>query len=931
MNRRGLLIRLITIAVVSMFLIVPTATEVATADAIDTFASGKSVETYDFSSSGMKDTIQLRVPVDGTVISGMLDVTGLAHSNYEYPTAVRVFMGILNNEIYRFQGPGYGSMGFQYMLVDGTTSNTVVYESSGSDDSMVVRLPRGATVQTAELRLTGELQDAGWAEPVRLSQQVGANTVPISVGYRSTPQLLDYDGDGDLDLLSGGYVSNPSQYLFYYENTGNSTHPKWSMDMTDFSDLATAGWYYSVPRLVDLDQDKDYDMVFGQYYGTLLLYWNTGSATSPTWSSDGTGVDSVFYGIDEGYYATPDFADMDNDGDDDMAYGRYAYTGGESNVGVSSYRNDYNNNVYSWTTHNFFGGVNTDSYSAPNLVDFDGDGDFDLFVGYYNGTIGYYENTGSKAKPKWTQVKKVQSDIDIGSLASPSVGDLDGDGDLDMVIGSSDGYFYYYENLKSYPTNVSVDVGADGDTEKSISGALSKATTVSGLENEFQSHIKASGRPSWRDEWGNEFDDITLKFSSESAGRLVIDQLRIVYSYTKPTHNFGDALAGYIEANKGSADDEGYLKVPIIVMSSTAGKVQLDNLKVVIDRAPKWSTIPSIYGIDEDTKDMSLIDLRDYLVDDFDAIDKLKLQVVQVDQVGIVEVSLQSGHFVGVDAETGTANDNWNGKVTAYAVAWDTRNQQATSNKFTIEVRPVNDPPTLKATLPGEIMEDSKFEGKLAFSDVDGDPLKLEASGLPGGMKMTEEGLLSWTPTNDDVGEYTVTFKVSDPSGLSAELTWTFRVVNVNDPPTITLPGEITVTEGKPYYLNVGQGISDVDNDISELKVVVDGASGWAQFDGSTGIATIQYPKESGITEDELYVRVMDPEGAVATAIVRIRVIRVEKLDLFGIPDQYGVENEKWTLDIKPYLYNVDDWNKLVITTSSPKYITVSGTKLRTP
>jgi hypothetical protein len=928
MRRQNLITRIGVLVVAMMFLIVPTGTtDVALADTIDTFASGNSEETYNFSASGMKDTIYLNVPVDGTVISGTLDVTGMNNGVYSYPTNVRVFMGILNNEIYRFQGPAIGSMGYQNRFNDGSTKKTLVFEDAGTDQTLKIRLPSGADVETAEIRIAGGIQDAGWEAPVRLSQQVGSNTVPLSVGYRSSPQLLDYDGDGDLDLLSGGRAQNPNQFLFYYENTGNKTHPVWSENMDDFSSISTAGSWYSTPRLVDLDGDNDLDMVFGTYYGTIYLYWNTGSAANPTWSRNSTGVDGVFYGIDEGYYASPDFADVDNDGDLDMAYGRWAWQGGSSNVGVSSYRNDYNNGVYSWTTHNFFGGIGTDQYSSPHLVDFDADGDYDIFVGYYNGTVGYYENTGTKAKPKWTNVPKVEGNIDIGSMAGPTVGDLDGDGDLDLVIGSSDGYFYFYENLKSFPVNPKIDVGADGDNEFTFTGEYMNTTIKKNMDDEFESHIQGPGRPAWRDAYGNEFYDVTLKISSDSPGRLVLDRIRITYSYTKTSLDFGEALAGYIKANEDKADDEGNLLVPIIVSSSSPGMVKLSKLKVVIDRAPKWSTIPNTYAIDEDTKNMQLIDLHDYVIDDFDSVGKLTLEVIQLNQKGIVEVTLNDGHYVAVDSKTGSANDNWYGKVTVYAIAWDSRNQATETNKFTIQVRPVNDAPVLEAGLPMMLNEDGTFTYRLDATDVDGDVLLFEAQGMPSGMTLSEDGIIEWTPGNDDVGNYTVIFKVTDPSGESSEITWSFTVVNINDPPTIKLPKEITVTEGQPFFLDISDSIDDIDNSISQLTVSVVSGSDWAQYDPDDMMITILFPKESGWDKDHLTITVKDPEGASVTAEILINVIRVEKLALIGIPDQQAVEEDTWTLDIKPYLYNVEDWNKLVITTSS-SYVVVDGTRL---
>ncbi|NIP36119.1 MAG: hypothetical protein GWN18_14315, partial [Thermoplasmata archaeon] len=66
-----------------------------------------------------------------------------------------------------------------------------------------------------------------------------------------------------------------------------------------------------------------------------------------------------------------------------------------------------------------------------------------------------------------------------------------------------------------------------------------------------------------------------------------------------------------------------------------------------------------------------------------------------------VIVTLEDGRYVGVDAETGEANDNWHGTVTVQVKAWDGLGQKAESNKFTVTIRPVNDPPVMGEGPPG--------------------------------------------------------------------------------------------------------------------------------------------------------------------------------------------------------------------------------------
>jgi hypothetical protein len=894
------------------------------AETITTFAGGSSDVTLTLTAGNQNTDASLMVPVDGTVTEAYFHVTGMDAGSYTYPNRLQVHVGAVGSPVYMWQNRFYSPMGFQDRFTDFSTSVDITYEDVGYDNSYKVRLPAGAKITSAELKVTGLEFDAGWDYPVKLSHKVGNNVVPINTGGRPGPQLIDYDGDGDLDMLTGGYQwqGGSINWIWLFENIGNKSVPKWEQDTDYFGIDYNYAYIYSVPRLVDLDDDGDNDLVLGQYTGTLRVFWNTGTNANPTWSNNGTGRDSVFYGIDEGYYATPDFGDMDDDDDLDLAYGRYASTG-EANVGVSSYENKYSSGTWSWSTSNFFGGITTDQASAPCIIDYDGDGDLDMFVGNYNGTVSYYENTGTKSNPKWTFDPDGGGNIDVGQWARPSLGDLDDDGDLDLIVGAMDGAYYFYEKIISSPVDPAMDIGDDGDDEWTYSGELETTVTVNNLATELESHLK--GTYSHQDNWGNKFHDVPINFTSTSPGVLRIDQIRIVYEYKAKTTDFTAILNNYIAANKDKANDEGLLKVPIIVASGTNGKLKLSDLRVVVDRSPVISPIPDTYAIDEDTKNLHLIDLMDFVSDDITAFDNMKITVVQLDQVGIVAVTLEDGRYIGVDAETGETNDNWHGSVKVQVKVTDGLGQGAESNVFSIEVRPVNDPPVLGEAPPSQIFEDEPFEFQLKATDVDGDPLTFTSADLPDGMTVSTSGLITWTPTNDDVGVHRISLIVTDPGGMSDSFEWTLEVVNVNDAPSLVLPSSITVTEGEPYTLDLSTAYSDVDNAKDELTLFVENP--FATLDADTKIVTIEYPKESGIETDKLVVTVFDPEKAEATGVIIIEVIRVEKLVLTGIPEQMAVETVLLTVDIKPYLYNVEDFNKLTISTSSV-YCTVDGTRL---
>ncbi|BAY84313.1 hypothetical protein NIES267_38090 [Calothrix parasitica NIES-267] len=146
--------------------------------------------------------------------------------------------------------------------------------------------------------------------------------------------------------------------------------------------------------------------------------------------------------------------------------------------------------------------------SSPIFVDIDGDEDLDVFIGRSEGTfrpggIDYYENTGDKSNPIFTERTSSDNPLNQVSLSSnvPSFVDIDNDGDLDAFVGyfsgalitetiSIDGSvvrnltptIYYYENTGNYTNPVfERRTGSDNPLEELIhNGNINQPITTFG-------------------------------------------------------------------------------------------------------------------------------------------------------------------------------------------------------------------------------------------------------------------------------------------------------------------------------------------------------------------------------------------------------------------------------------------------------------------
>lgn len=152
-----------------------------------------------------------------------------------------------------------------------------------------------------------------------------------------------------------------------------------------------------------------------------------------------------------------------------------------------------------------------------------------------------------------------------------------------------------------------------------------------------------------------------------------------------------------------------------------------------------------------------------------------------------------------------------------------------------IQTKDVNEAPILSEKA-ATAHEDVSFSYVIPATDPEGDDLTFSVvSELPSWLEFSSStGTLFGTPTNADVGVYSISVSMTDSNSLTSTETLTVTVQNVNDDPEFKTTPTREATQGQAY--STVFEVSDVDNQASDLKVTLNEeiSADWLSFDPNT-------------------------------------------------------------------------------------------------
>jgi len=307
---------------------------------------------------------------------------------------------------------------------------------------------------------SGYLAGQRGAVPVlTTSGAISESSMPISVG------IADMNGDGKLDIVAMDVLG----YLHIYFNQGTAQEPKFTtgelsgtfLTRVEPKDPILNGGKNTYARLApriyptEILKSGKKDILIGNYIGEVLLLPNQGSAQSPDFRQPADISRLAIPTMKDsnsrwGNVFAPCTWDWNHDGKDDLLLGEGSYSA--NNIHLLVNQGSGAKPTFDETNHNIIAFGDGLEQLTPAVVDYNGDGQPDLLVAERTGKIAIYLNGGEQwkigSKPPEIGVLKEgeqrqfvggAAPLNFGGICTVSVGDLNGDGLFDIIVGKTNG------------------------------------------------------------------------------------------------------------------------------------------------------------------------------------------------------------------------------------------------------------------------------------------------------------------------------------------------------------------------------------------------------------------------------------------------------------------------------------------------------------
>ena len=240
----------------------------------------------------------------------------------------------------------------------------------------------------------------------------------------SSPAAADVDGDSRPELFVGSGVGSHGQCsggaMYSFDHDGNQRFRFQGSDQ-DCGNQAV----HSTPALGDVNRDGQTDATFGTLGLTMYSLSHTG-VVNPGWP----------YYTDDTVFSSPALADINADGQTDVVIGGDSTPGPpiDHRGGLVRAIGGSGNTLWEFR-------VNEIVRSSPSIGDIDGDGAVEIVFG----TGDYWVRQGGASDATKVYALNANGSLkwvrDTGgyTLASPTLADLDGNGVLDVAVGTFEG------------------------------------------------------------------------------------------------------------------------------------------------------------------------------------------------------------------------------------------------------------------------------------------------------------------------------------------------------------------------------------------------------------------------------------------------------------------------------------------------------------